>query len=176
MNVKKLSVIAATSAAGLSLFGLAACASGSNTGSQAASHRAAASAQVVQMDVLGGKLSAKYGIVGPDGQGHDTFVPAEFTAKAGQTYTIRVYNYDEGPHSFTIDALGINKMIAPYVSATQPSLTTFTVKFPKTGVFRFYCKFPCDAKHSGWAMTSDRNGKGSDQDGFMAGYVNVIAG
>lgn len=176
MNIRNLSVVAAMSAAGLSLFGLAACGSSSNAGSNAAGNRAAVSSQVIQMDVLGGKLSAKYGILGPDGQGHDTFVPAEFTAKAGQTYTIKVYNYDEGPHSFTIGALGISKTIAPYVSETQPSLTTFTVKFPKTGVFRFYCKFPCDAKHSGWAMSKDRSSHGPDQDGYMAGYVNVIAG
>lgn len=173
MNIRKLSVVVAMSAAGLSLLGLAACGSSSN---HAAGNRTVVSSQVIQMDVLGGKLSTKYSILGPDGQGHDTFVPAEFTAKAGQTYTIKVYNYDEGPHSFTVDTLGISKTIAPYVSETQPSLTTFTVTFPKTGVFRFYCKFPCDAKHGGWAMSKDRSSHGPDQDGYMAGYVNVIAG
>ena len=172
MRIRKLSVVTAMSVAALGLAGLAACSSSS----QPASKGAAVSSQVVQMDILGGKLSAKYGILGPDGAGHDTFVPAEFTAKAGVTYTVRVYNYDEGPHSFTIDSLGINKAIAPFASETQPSLTTFTVEFPKAGVYRFCCKFPCDAKHVGWAMTSDRAGHGADQDGFMAGYVNVIAG
>ena len=174
MRVRKLWVVTAMSVASLGLIGLAACSSGSNA-SQPASKGAAVSSNVVQIDILGGKLSTQYGILGPDRQGHDTFVPAEFTAKAGQTYTVKVYNYDEGPHSFTIKGV-VNKTIAPFVSETQPSLTTFTVTFPKTGVFRFYCRFPCDAKHGGWAMTKDRSGHGLSQDGFMAGYVNVISG
>jgi plastocyanin len=174
MRVRKLSIVTALSVASLGLIGLAACSSGGNSG-QPASKGAAVSSNVVQIDVLGSTLSTKYGILAPDGQGHDTFVPAAFTAKAGQTYTIKVYNYDEGPHSFTINGL-VNKTIAPFVSETQPSLTTFTVTFPKTGVYRFYCKFPCDAKHGGWAMTKDRAGNGLSQDGFMAGYVNVISG
>ncbi len=175
MRIRKLSVVTAMSVAALGSIGLAACSSSGSSSQPATKAAAAVSSQVVQLDVLGGKLSAKYGILGPDGAGHDTFVPAEFTAKAGVTYTIRVYNYDEGPHSFTIDSLGISKMIVPYVSETQPSLTTFTVKFPKAGLYRFYCKFPCDAKHGGWAMTKDRSGQGAGQDGFMAGYVNVIS-
>ncbi len=176
MRIQKLSVVTAMSMAALGLAGLAACSSSGSSSQPAGKTAAVVSSQVVQMDILGGKLSAKYGILGPDGQGHDTYAPSEFTAKAGVTYTIRVYNYDEGPHTFTIDSLGINQTIAPYVSETQPSLTTFTVKFPKAGLDRFYCKFPCDAKHGGWAMTRDRAGHGAGQDGFMAGFVNVISG
>lgn len=173
MRVRKLSAVTALSVAGLGLIGLAACSSGGGSSSNSA--KTTVSSHVVQIDVTTGKLATKYGIIGPDKLGHDTFVPSEFTAVAGQTYTIRVYNYDEGAHSFTIDALGINKTIAPHVSDNQPSVTTFTVKFPHTGAFRFYCKLPCDAGQGGWAMTKDRFGHGHSQDGYMAGYVNVIS-
>jgi hypothetical protein len=43
-----------------------------------------------------------------------------------------------------------------------------------TGQLRWYCPVPCDGDNQLWAMTSDRTGKGLDQDGFMAGYINVI--
>lgn len=179
MNLRRLPLVAAISVASLGLLGLAACGSSGNSTSsagktQAVSSQQTVSSQVIQIDVLTGKLSTKYGIIGPDKRGHDTFVPSEFTAKVGQTYTIKVYNYDEGAHSFTIDALKINQLIAPYIAAGQPSVTTFTVKFLATGVYRFYCKMPCDMGQGGWAMTADRNGHGHSQDGFMAGYVNVI--
>lgn len=173
MNIPKLPLFATITVAGLSMFGLAAC--GSSGNSQHAATKTVVSKNVIQMDVTTGKLATKYGIIGPDGRGHDSFVPSEFTAKVGQTYTIRVYNYDEGAHSFSIDSLGINKTIAPHVSDTQPSVTTFTVKFTNTGLVRFYCKLPCDAGQGGWAMNKDRFGHGHSQDGYMAGYVNVIA-
>lgn len=173
MNTRRVPLFAAITVAGLSIFGLAAC--GNSGDSAKAATKTVVSKNVIQMDVTTGKLATKYGIIGPDRRGHDTFVPSEFTAKVGQTYTIRVYNYDEGAHSFTIDSLGLNKTIAPHVSDTQPSVTTFTVTFSKTGLFRFYCKLPCDAGQGGWAMNKDRFGHGDSQDGYMAGYVNVIA-
>jgi len=88
--------------------------------------------------------------------------------------TMKVYNYDEGPHTYTISKLNINEKIKPHVSKTQPSVTTFTVTFPKAGTYRWFCALPCDAGQGGYAMTPDRNGHGTAQDGFMAGYVSVI--
>lgn len=163
--------LAIVPAAALALVGLSAC-----SGAKAHSGSSPSVANVIQMDVLTGKLATKYGITAAaDNRGHDSFSPSEFTLKAGQTYTVNVYNYDEGPHTFSIDGLNINETINPHVSDDQPSITTFTIKIDKAGAYRFYCKLPCDAGQAGWAMTDDRNGQGKDQNGFMAGYVNVIA-
>lgn len=175
---RKLATIAAGATAAIAVtVGLSACggssasASGSSSGTATA---ATASAQTYTVEILNGKLAKKYGIEGPDGKGHDTWVPSHMTVTAGRPVTISVYNYDEGPHTFTITSLGINETISPHISATKPSVTTFTVTFAKAGTYRFFCAMPCDAGQGGWAMTTDRTGKGPSQDGFMAGYVTAM--
>lgn len=166
------------------MLGLSAC--GSSSSSTAAGGSSSSTApvtapvtasgpQTYTMEVLNGKMATKFGIVAvADGIGHDTFVPSHMTVKAGVPVTMTVYNYDEGPHTYTISKLNINKQIKAHVSDTQPSVTTFTVTFPKAGTYRWFCALPCDAGQGGWAMTPDRGGHGAAQDGFMAGNVSVI--
>jgi plastocyanin len=177
MKIKMTMIGLALAAIGIAVpFTLTACGGGTSTSGGSSSSTAAGGSaqQAYTLEVLNGKLATKYGILGPDGRGHDSFVPAHMRVKAGGPVTFTVYNYDEGPHTFTIDELHINQMIAAHVSDTQPSVTTFTVTFPSTKTYRFYCSLPCDAGQGGWAMTADRKGHGLSQDGFMAGYVSAV--
>jgi plastocyanin len=136
---------------------------------------ATAPGQAYTLEVLNGELAGKFGITAPDGVGHDTFVPSHMTVNAGQPVKITVYNYDEGPHTYTISELGISELVpAAKEAGTVPSSTTFTITFPKAGTFRWFCALPCDAGHGGWAMTGDRLGEGVDQTGFMGGIVTVL--
>jgi uncharacterized cupredoxin-like copper-binding protein len=179
MKVKKIALVGLAPAAVALAIGLSACggssASAATSGSSSSTASAqSASTQTYTLEVLNGKLAGTNGITAPDGKGHDTFVPSHMTVKAGVPVTMTVYNYDEGPHTFTISSLGVNETIPAHVSDTQPSVVTFTVTFPKAGTYRFFCAMPCDAGHGGWAMTTDRLGKGMDQSGFMAGYVSAM--
>ena len=178
MKVKKIALLGLAPAAVALTIGLSACGSSSAAPAASSSSSSASavtsSQQTYTMEILNGKMAGKYGITAPDGKGHDTYVPSHMTVKAGTPVTITVYNWDEGPHTFTISSLNINQTIPAYVSATQPSVTTFTVTFPKAGTYRFYCAMPCDAGHGGWAMTTDRLGKGPDQSAFMAGDVSAL--
>jgi len=176
MKVKKIALVGLAPAAVALVIGLSACggsSSSTTSGGSSSSTATGSGAQTAALQIMGSAMAAKHGILGPDGKGHDTYVPSHLTVKAGTPVTITVQNYDEGPHSFTITSLGINETITPHTSATQPSATTFTVTFPKAGTYRWYCVIPCDAKHGYWAMTTDRSGHGPDQDGFMAGYVSA---
>lgn len=138
------------------------------------------------MQVLTSKMAAKKGYLGPDADGHDTFMLSNLSSgearqsqtrsnlnvKVGDTITVTVTNYDEGPHTFTAPGLGVNATIAPATNPTKgiPSKTTFSFTAKKAGKFRWYCMLPCDAKHGSWAMTSDADG-GTDRVGYMSGYV-----
>jgi heme/copper-type cytochrome/quinol oxidase subunit 2 len=160
-------------------------ASVSNTTAATPAQSAPAATENVSMQVLTSKMAAKNGYLGPDGNGHDTFMLASLssgkahdaltrsnlTVKVGDTITVTVTNYDEGPHTFTSPELGVSATIAPATNATKgiPSKTTFTFTAKKSGKFRWYCMSPCDAKHGGWAMTSE--GGETDRVGYMAGYV-----
>jgi plastocyanin len=154
---------------------VASCGSGSkaSSGSQsnAASATPAGSVENVSMKIAGGKMAKALGYTTDDGKGHDTYIPSQFTVKAGSTIKVTVSNYDEGPHTFTSPELGVNATIAPATNADKkiPSKTTFTFTAKKAGKFRWYCALPCDAKAAGWAMTPGSNGP--DQDKYMAGYV-----
>lgn len=152
------------------VLGLSACGSSSSSTAPVT----ASGPQTYSLEVLNSKLATKSGITTADGIGHDTFIPSHMTVKAGEPVTMTVYSYDEHPHSYTISKLNINEKIKAHVSDTQPSVTTFTVTFPKAGTYRWFCALPCDMDQGGWAMTADRNGHGTAQDGFMAGYVSVI--
>lgn len=106
------------------------------------------------------KSDTEKGKIGPDGNWHDAFLPANFSVKAGATVHVTVYNYDDMPHTFTADQLGTNVTI-PGGSEDKPSKTTFTFHAPsKAGSYEWYCAIPCDP----WAMSHD---------GFMRGHVTV---
>jgi plastocyanin len=118
---------------------------------------AASSDESVKLTI---KSDEENGKKGSDGAWHDAFLPADFSVKAGATVSVTVYNYDDMPHSFTADAMGVNQTI-PGGSEEKPSETTFTFQAPqKAGSYDWYCALPCDP----WAMAHD---------GFMKGRVTV---
>src|SRR5579884_3941370 len=109
------------------------------------------------------KADSEHGRLGPDGQWHDAFLPADFSVRAGATVKISFTNYDSGPHTFTSPAMGVNAMIPGGGSTSSPTQTTFTFKAPpKPGKYAWWCSVPCDP----WAMSHD---------GYMRGYVTVKA-
>ena len=163
-----VALVVAAAVAGCGSSGKAASPSHSNAASTTAG-----SVENVSLKIAGGKMAKALGYTTPDGKGHDTYIPSEFTVKVGDKVTVTVSNYDEGPHTFTSPDLGLNQVIAPAKNADKkiPSTTTFTFTASKAGKFRWYCSLPCDAKAAGWAMTPGPNGP--DQDKYMAGYVTA---
>lgn len=133
---------------------------------------ASSSAENVSMKIAGAKMSKALGYTTADGKGHDTYIPSDLKVKAGDTITVTVSNYDEGPHTFTSPQLGVNATIAPATNADKkiPSKTKFTFTAKQAGKYRWYCALPCDAKADGWAMTPEPDGD-TDRTGYMAGYV-----
>jgi hypothetical protein len=123
------------------------------------------------MIIVGHTLGQK----GPDGLQHDTTYGANFSVKKGQRVTVTVYNFDEGPHTITNKALGLNVKIPGATDEEKgvPSKTIFSFTAKKVGTFRWFCKLPCDAGQNYWAMGSTKAGLG--RDGFMAGYIRVTA-
>jgi len=128
--------------------------------------------QVVTMYVFRGEE----GIKGPDGKGHDAFVPASMVVKAGQPVTVNVINSDEGAHTVTCPQLNLDQTIKPGSQLAGgdigPVTTTFTFTAPNKGVFRWSCTLQCDAGGGYWAMSEAFDGPG--QPGFMAGYIVVV--
>jgi len=117
--------------------------------------------------------SSQDGDIGPDGKTHSTFIPCNFTVYVGQTVNLTVISYDNGQHSFTSTALGVNFFIPERTSPTVPSVTHIQFTVTKVGVFRWWCALKCDIERNGWAMTKGKDG-GIGQLGFMAGYVTVL--
>lgn len=164
----------------LSLASLAGCGTSQQAGSaplkpaaatQNVTPSASQNVQQVTLYVFRGEM----GIKGPDGKGHDAFVPSSFVVKAGVPVKLTVINYDEGSHTITAPDLGLNLVVKPghvQGSEVQPVATTFTFTLNQKGVYRWYCAVACDAGGGGWAMTSSYDGP--DQDGFMAGHIVVI--
>lgn len=106
------------------------------------------------------KSDEEHAKMGPDGNWHDAYLPADFTVKPGSTVEVTVHNYDEATHTFTSTGLGTNQTIAAG-SATRPSTTTFTFTAPaKKGSYEWHCLMPCDP----WAMSHA---------GYMKGAVTV---
>lgn len=97
---------------------------------------------------------------GPDGQWHDAFLPANFTALAGVPVKVTIFNYDDMPHTFTAPGLHVNQIILSG-SETKPSSVTFTFTPKKKGVFAWHCDPKCDP----WSMKHW---------GFMKGHVTVL--
>ena len=107
------------------------------------------------------KADVEHGRLGPDGQWHDAFLPADFSVHAGASVTITFVNYDSGPHTFTSPALGVNEVIPGGGSLASPRQATFTFKAPaRAGKYEWWCSVPCDP----WAMK---------RNGYMRGIVTV---
>jgi heme/copper-type cytochrome/quinol oxidase subunit 2 len=115
-------------------------------------------------------------IKGPDGRSHDTMVPSNFVVKAGVPVQVTVINNDEMPHSITAPTFGLDQMIKPGKTTGPEQVksvtTTFTFTAKKKGVFRWYCKIPCDHKANLWAMGPGYSGP--SKEGFMAGFIVVV--
>jgi plastocyanin len=112
---------------------------------------------------------------GPDGKGHDSFVPSSFVLQSGVPTTFNIINYDDAPHTITSTDLGLNLLINPgdeVGGEVQPATTTATITIPQAGVYRWYCDSACDDDGGKWAMSDGYDGKG--QDGFMAGNFVVL--
>jgi len=130
--------------------------------------RANAEDQSVTMYVLPGALT------GPDGKGHDSFVPSSFVVKAGSPVRLQVINYDTGAHTVTAPDLGLNLQVNPGTKAggkTTPVTTTTTFTPAKTGTYRWFCGLQCDGP-SHWAMDAGYAGPGKE--GYMAGFIVVM--
>jgi plastocyanin len=150
---------------------------------------AAQAPQHVFLYVFRGHINGERGVPGPDGKGHDVFVPSTFAVKAGVPVVVTVVNYDEGAHSIVAAGLGLNVVIKPGIEpkeaagkestaedigeGVQPVTTTFTFTPAHKGVYRWYCGVPCDAGQNYWAMGQGYGGPGKE--GFMAGYIVVLS-
>jgi hypothetical protein len=123
------------------------------------------------MIIVGHVLGQK----GSDGLTHDTTYGANFSVNKGQRTIVTVYNFDEGPHTITNKALGLNVQIPGATNEEKgvPSKTIFSFTPKKVGTFRWYCAIPCDKGQNYWAMAVTKKGVG--RDGYMAGYITVTA-
>jgi plastocyanin len=123
------------------------------------------------MIIVGHTLGQK----GSDGLSHDTTYGANFSVASGQRVSVTLYNYDEGPHTITNKALGLNVTIpgAKNEELGTPSKTVFSFTPKKAGTYRWYCSLPCDKGQGYWAMAVTKKGIG--RDGYMAGYITVTA-
>ena len=63
------------------------------------------------------------------------FKPTFLKASPGATVHVELENDGDDPHTFTIDALGIDQEVAPGESASVD------VTLPEEGAVRFYCRF-----------------------------------
>lgn len=116
-------------------------------------------------------VGAEEGMVGPDGNKHDTFVATNpKTIQVGKPVTISIQNMDEMPHSMTAPELGLN-IVVPAAKDGKPGTVDFTFTPTRSGTFRWYCAIPCDGDSQGWAMTPSAQGFG--REGFMAGTIKV---
>jgi hypothetical protein len=102
--------------------------------------------------------------LGPDGKMHDAFIPTDIAALVGQRVIVTIYNYDRGRHSITASALHLNVLLPAARRAGVPSVTVFTLRVGKAGVYHWRCMQPCDDMATGWAMLHD---------GYMAGTITI---
>ena len=91
---------------------------------------------------------------GPDGKLHDAFSLTSFEVRAGQPVKLVIDNTDSSPHSITSPAAGVNIVI-------KPGTHTYTLVVHKTGVFQWYCNYPCDP----YSMMHD---------GYMRGTITSV--
>jgi plastocyanin len=133
--------------------------------------RAFAAGQEVTLYVFRGVQ----GIKGPDGKGHDAFVPSSFVVKAGAPVHLTIINYDEGAHTITSKELGLNIIIKggkEVGNTVEPVTTTASFTPSKRGTYRWYCALACDAGGGGWAM--EQGYAGPSKEGYMAGFIVVL--
>lgn len=134
----------------------------------ASTDRANAAEQEVTLYILPGALK------GPDGKGHDAFVPSSFVVKAGSPVQLRFMSYDDAAHSFTAPDLRLNITVKggkQVGSKIQPAATTVSFVPAKAGTYRWYCALQCDGP-SHWSM--DQGYAGPSKEGYMAGFIVVM--
>ena len=81
-----------------------------------------------------------------DGQLHDAFSVTSFTVRAGQPVKLVIDNTDNVDHSITSPAAGVNIIV-------RPGTHSYTLLVHKSGVFQWWCTFPCDPysmSHNGY--------------------------
>ncbi len=91
---------------------------------------------------------------GPDGKLHDAFSVTAFNVHAGQPVKLVIDNTDDVPHSITSPAAGVNIV-------AKPGSHSYTLLVQKSGVFKWYCNYPCDP----YSMMHD---------GYMRGTITSI--
>ena len=129
---------------------------------------ASAAEQVVTLYVLPGALT------GPDGKGHDAFVPSSFVVKAGAPVRLTVI-VDDSEHSIVSPDLKLNLTIKAGKKAGttfHPATTTASLTVAKSGTYRWYCGLQCDGP-SHWAMEQGYAGPG--REGYMAGFIVAMS-
>ncbi|MGP6156417.1 MAG: cupredoxin domain-containing protein [Vulcanimicrobiaceae bacterium] len=128
---------------------------------------AATASQALTISIVGPDA----GIMGPDGQPHEAFVPSSVIVKAGTPVQITFINYSHAEHNFVQPQLNLDLVIP--AAGTRVRLATTTVSFmpTKRGVYRWFCSLPCDEEHGMWAMGRGYGGPGKE--GFMAGNIVV---
>ena len=100
-------------------------------------------------------LSVSPGIKpGPDGQLHDAYSVTSFQVHAGVPVTLVIDNTDSAVHSITSPAAGVNIVV-------KPGMHTYTLLVHRSGVFQWYCNYPCDP----YSMMHD---------GYMRGTITSI--
>ncbi len=96
-------------------------------------------------------LSVSPGIKpGPDGKLHDAFSATSFVVHAGQPVKLVIDNTDTADHSITSPEAGVNIVV-------RPGTHTYTLLVHKSGVFQWYCNYPCDPysmMHAGYMRGS----------------------
>jgi heme/copper-type cytochrome/quinol oxidase subunit 2 len=103
--------------------------------------------------------------LGTDGKLHDTYIPADFKVVQGVPVTLKIYNYDDGEHSFTSKALGVNFLVKGSTKKGVAKVNTFTFTPTKAGKMDWHCAMKCDGGMQSYAMTHD---------GYMKGVVDVV--
>ena len=91
--------------AGLAIAAVAAGAAGSLALAQSAS------SETFTLRVMPGEM----GLLGPDGQHHDSIEPSSLVLHAGVPVMLRIINYDDSAHSITSTAMGMMTIIKPGV-------------------------------------------------------------
>ena len=91
---------------------------------------------------------------GPDGKLHDAYSVTNFAVRAGQPVKLVIDNTDNASHSITSPAAGVNIVV-------RPGTHTYTLLVHRSGVFQWYCNYPCDPS----AMT---------QGGYMRGTITSV--
>jgi len=132
------------------------------------------------------------GRLGPDRKMHDAFTPTDFSAIAGQTIVVTVYNYDTMPHSITTPGMmayggmmsggtsggmmgatsqsstagvHLNLIIPAAPKVGVPSIKTYSFRVTTPGTYHWLCVLPCDGDAHGWAMAHDH---------YMAGTITIV--